>query len=36
MESETYMGCEIKKCRACEVRMNCDKETWVKLGGVVG
>jgi hypothetical protein len=35
MVSETYAGCEIKKCRLCAVRMNCDMITWIKLGGVV-
>lgn len=34
MTTETYIGCSIKKCRACDVRMACDKETWIRLGGV--
>lgn len=35
MTSETYLGCLINKCRRCDIRMACDMETWVKLGGVV-
>lgn len=35
MQSETYLDCSIKKCRACDVRMACDMKTWVSLGGLV-
>lgn len=34
MQSETYEKCKIDICRACSVRMACDRETWIALGGV--
>jgi hypothetical protein len=34
MVTNTYEGCEIKKCRACSAKKECSKESWIKLGGV--
>ena len=33
MQTETYGGCPIDKCRACKAKRQCDKATWVSFGG---
>jgi hypothetical protein len=33
MATETYDGCPLKKCRACAAKKDCDKETWLSMGG---
>jgi hypothetical protein len=34
MTSETYDGCPIKKCKACPAKKDCDKDNWIRLGGI--
>lgn len=33
MQTNTYDGCDIKKCRDCAAKRECDKKTWESLGG---
>jgi hypothetical protein len=28
-----YTGAPVSKCRKCDARKECDKETWLRLGG---
>jgi hypothetical protein len=30
-----YTGCPISKCRNCDARSDCDKETWIRFGGKI-